>query len=103
MKITNQKTKVDKDIFLNDEDYLNRLLFCLKELSKLYQVALTEFSNEQLYSYFKKDLDNVLKLQRETFEVMFVNGWYELSTVDNSEINTKIKNYTTEFDALIQG
>ena len=41
---------------------LNRLLFCLKELSKLYQVALTEFSNEQLYSEYKKMFDEILKI-----------------------------------------
>ena len=35
-KILNPKTEVSKGINLNDKDYINELLSCLKEMEKIF-------------------------------------------------------------------
>ena len=74
-EISNQKIEVEEGIELNDKDYINDLLTTLKAIVKDYTVALTEVSNETLFSKYKKMYDDLLQLQRETFETMFRCGF----------------------------
>ena len=53
-EISNQKIEVEEGIELNDKDYINDLLATLKYMVKDYAVALTEVSNETLFSKYKK-------------------------------------------------
>ena len=53
-KISNTKTEVPKGIKLNDKDYTNELLSCLKEIEKNITIAKTEASNEILYNEYKQ-------------------------------------------------
>ena len=53
-EISNQKIEVEEGIELNDKDYINDLLATLKCMVKDYNVALTEASNETLFSKYKK-------------------------------------------------
>ena len=64
-EISNQKIEVEEGIELNDKDYINDLLATLKCMVKDYAVALTEASNETLFSKYKKMYDDLLQLQRE--------------------------------------
>lgn len=100
MKIKNTKTEVPETIELNDKDYMNKLLCTLKEMVKNYAIALTEASNDKLYKEYKKAFDEYLKLARETYELMFQNGWYELETAESKKINTKYATLETEFATL---
>ena len=81
-KISNPKTEVTTGKSLNDKDYINSLLSSLKELVKNYAIALTEVSNENLYNVYKSMFDNYISLQRETYELMFRNGWYSLEKAE---------------------
>ena len=100
MKITNPKTKVVNTISLNDKDYMNRTLTYLKELEKNYAVVLTEASNENLYNKHLNHFKEIAKLQREIYELMFQNGWYELETAETNKITTKYNTLYTDFDGL---
>lgn len=100
MKIQNSKTKVSSSIALNDKDYLGRVLSSLKEMVKGYALILTEASNDILVKDYKKAFDEYLKLQRETFELMFQNGWYILESVDNKKINNELQTLEQEFNDL---
>lgn len=100
MKIQNPKTNVPTGIELNDKDYMNRLLSCLKEIEKNYAIALTEASNETLYKEIKIFFDKYATLQREVYEEMFRNGWYQLESVDTKKIETKYSNIKTELQDL---
>ena len=60
-QIQNIKTEVPSGIKLNDKDYLNSLLSCLKERVKNYSVVLTEASNENLYNAYKTMFDKYIK------------------------------------------
>ncbi len=100
MKIQNPKTSVPTGVELNDKDYMNRLLSCLKEIEKNYAIALTEASNETLFKEIKGFFDKYAMLQREVYEEMFRNGWYQLESVDTKKIETKFDNIKTELQDL---
>lgn len=95
-KINNSKVDVPNGIKLNDKDYMNSLLSCLKEMVKNYSIALTEASNETLYSKYKEMFDTYINLQREVFETMFRYGWYSLEKLDNNRINEKYQMLSEE-------
>ena len=99
-QICNQKTEVPTGINLNDKDYLNSLLSCLKEMVKNYSVALTEVSNEELYNTYKNIFDRLSDLQREVFELAFRKGWYVLETADSNKINNKYSTLNQEYNDL---
>lgn len=85
-KIENPMVEVEKGIELNDKDISNILLTCLKNFTKNYAVSLTEASNDDLYKVYKKQFDSLSSLQRETFELIFKNGWYTLEEADSSKV-----------------
>lgn len=85
-KIENPMVEVEQGIELNDKDISNILLTCLKNFTKNYAVSLTEASNDNLYKVYKKQFDSLSSLQRETFELIFKNGWYTLEEADSSKV-----------------
>lgn len=100
MKIKNKKTEVPETIALNDKDYMNKLLCTAKEMVKNYATALTEASNQSLFKEYKRMFEEYLKLARDTYELMFQNGWYELESVEAKKIETKYTTLETEFATL---
>ena len=88
-KIENTKVEGPKGIEINDKDITNIVLTCLKNFSKNYVVSLTEASNDNLYNVYKKQFDELSKLQREAFEVVFRNGWYTLEEADGAKVGEK--------------
>lgn len=99
-KITNTKVEVPKGTELNDKDYLNCLNSHLKEMCKNYAQALTEASNEILYEKYFQMFDNITSLQRDTFELIFKNGWYPLEEVEETKLNEKLNTLTLEYNDL---
>ena len=99
-KISNPKTEVPIGINMNDKDYLTCLLTILKEMSKNYSVAMSEASNEHLYKSYHSIFNEVSKLQRETYELMFQNGWYSLEKAEQTKITEKYNMLSTEYQDL---
>lgn len=99
-KISNTKTEVPKGISLNDQDYMTSLLTLLKAIEKNMTVALTESSNEILYKEYKKIFDDIAKMQRDAYELMFRKGWYSLEKVEDKKINTLITELSTQLEDL---
>ena len=99
-QIQNQKTEVPSGIKLNDKDYLNSLLNCLKEMVKNYSVVLTEASNENLYNTYKTMFDKYTSLQREVYELAFRNGWYVLETAEANKVSDKYLTLNSEYTDL---
>lgn len=99
-QIKNPKTEVPTGIALNDKDYLDSLLSCLKEMVKNYATVLTEASNESLYQQYKTMFENYSDLQREAFELMFRKGWYVLEKAEGQKINTKYQTLSKELADL---
>lgn len=96
-QISNPKTEVPKGTGINDKDYMNSLLSCLKEMVKNYAIALTEASNETIYNEYKTMFDNYSNLQREVFEIMFRKGWYSLEKAETLKVNNKYQTLNQEF------
>ena len=84
-KISNPQKQTPTGITMNDKDYTNSLLTCLKEMTKNYTIAMTEASNESLYNSFHSIFKEITNLQRETYELMFRKGWYSLEPAVTSE------------------
>ena len=99
-QIKNPKTEVPKRLSLNDKDYLNSLLSCLKEMSKNYSVMLTEASNENLYQKHLETFLNISSLEREVYELMFKKGWYTLEKAETNKIQTKYDTLNQELTDL---
>ncbi len=99
-QITNPKVEVAKGKKLNDKDYMTGLLSELKALEKNYTVALTEASNESLYSLYKKMFDEIASLQRQTYELMFRYGWYPMQQAEENKVSQKLSMLRDEFNEL---
>lgn len=99
-KISNPKTDVSKGINLNDKDYINELLSCLKEMEKNLTIAKTEASNENLYNEYKQICEEISSLGRRTYEIMFKNGWCELEEAQNEKITEKYNMLNTKLQDL---
>ena len=99
-KICNPKVEVPKGINLNDKDYLTILLTCLKDMEKNYVIALTEASNENLYSKYMEIFNSLSYLQREVYEMMFRNGWYQLEKAEETKVSQKCQTLNQEYNEL---
>lgn len=99
-QIKNPKVEVPTGVNMNDKDYMNSLLSCLKEMSKNYTVALTEASNEALYQEYKNMFDTYSSMQREVYELMFRKGWYTLEEAEGAKVGNKYQMLSQEFTDL---
>lgn len=100
MKINNPEVEVPTGVELNDKDVVNSLLSTLKTLVKNYSIAMTEASNDFLYEEYKTIFEKVADLQRETFTVLFRNGWYVLEEADGAKVGEKYNTLAQSFDEL---
>lgn len=71
----------------NDYDILEDTLSSLKHLSTTYGLLVQEASNKQLSDNVDKIAKQISKLARDTFNLMFANGWYELTEEDQMTID----------------
>lgn len=99
-KISNPKTEVSTGIKMNDKDYLNCLLTCLKDMTKNYTIAMTEASNESLYKSYNSTFQELIKLQRKAFELAFKKGWYSLEKAETNKIDEKLNMLSKEYPDL---
>ena len=99
-KICNPKVETSTGSSLNDKDYMNNLLSCLKALVKNHAIALTEASKEVLCQEYKEMFNTFLELQRETYEIMFRKGWYSIERKENTKINEKYEELNQEMTEL---
>ena len=99
-KISNPKTEVPTGIKMNDKDYLNCLLTCLKDMTKNYTIAMTEASNESLYKSYNSTFQELIKLQRKAFELAFKKGWYSLEKAETNKIDEKLNMVSKEYQDL---
>jgi len=101
-EIKNEKVQVPNGIEMNDKDYLNSLLSCLKEMTKNFATAMTEASNDHLYEKYEEMFEDVSEMQREVYEVMFQNGWYVLEKADTNKLTKKYNLINQEFINLTE-
>lgn len=99
-QIKNPKTEVPKGLNLNEKDYLNSLLSCLKEMSKNYTTMMIESSCEKLYQNYLEIFLNIISIQRDVYELMFKKGWYTLEKEETKKIQQKYETLKQELNDL---
>lgn len=99
-QIKNPKTEVSKGMSLNEKDYLTSLLTSLKNMKKNYCIAMTEASCEELYQKYLETFLNISAMQREVYELMFLNGWYVLEKAESNKIQDKYQTLNQDLNDL---
>lgn len=99
-QIKNPKTEVSKGMSLNEKDYLTSLLTSLKNMEKNYCIAMTEASCEELYQKYLETFLNISAMQREVYELMFLNGWYVLEKAESKKIQDKYQTLNQDLNDL---
>ena len=99
-KVCCDEVKVESTLDMNDRDYLNDLLYDEKGIVVNTATALTEASNDNLKEEIFKFFESVEKIQRETYELAWNNGWYVLEESDKTKINQKEKELQKKLDEL---
>lgn len=99
-QIKNPKTEVSKGMNLNEKDYLTSLLTSLKNMEKNYCIAMTEASCEELYQKHLETFLNISAMQREVYELMFLNGWYVLEKAESNKIQDKYQTLNQDLNDL---
>ena len=85
---------------LSDKDYMTLLLSLVKAMEKNTCVFLTETSNEFLFSKIDKMFDKYKKLQREIFEAMYQNGYYNLEASETQKIKKAFDTLNKDYQEL---
>jgi len=85
---------------LSDKDYMTLLLSLVKAMEKNTCVFLTETSNEFLFSKIDKIFDKYKKLQREIFEAMYQNGYYNLEASETEKIKKAFDTLNKDYQEL---
>ncbi len=99
--IGNPKTEVPKTKEMNDENYLNSLLECLKNITNNYSIALNEMSNEELYQQLFSLFQEAQDMQRKTFELAFRKGWYTLEKAEEAKITKAINKMEGQLNEVV--
>lgn len=95
-----EKEELEKTCCMNDEDILNDIMMCEKNISNNYSVALNEMSNKTLYKEILKLFEDTKDIAREIFNLMFSKGWYTLTPEDDKKIEKSYQKYTEKLNEL---
>ena len=99
-KIGNTVTQVPQGIALNEKDYCLCLLNTVKTMEKDYALAMTEASNEWLFSIYKDTFLVLADFQRKVYDLMFQNGWYQLESVEAKKLTDKYNTLDADYKGL---
>ena len=80
---------------MNDQLIMENYLLILKSTVEVFVHGTLESSNENVRKLLKENLDETMKHQEDTYNIMTRNGWYTITNVPCSTVTktlTKIKN-----------
>ena len=72
---------------MNNQILMNNYLSLLKSDVEVYVHGTLESSNEEIRNLLKEGLDNTMKHQALTYDIMRDFGWYQVNNVKASDIN----------------
>lgn len=79
---------------IQEQDIVYTFLADLKRTAREYTTAVTESNCPEVRQMFEQLLQNTLKLQNQTYQLMSQQGWYNTSSpAANKEINKQIQTY----------
>lgn len=99
-EIKNECDNVKKGRCMCEEDIINDLLMCEKNISDNYALACNEMSNKHLYKILIGILNDSKNIARDLYNFAFEKGWYSVNTASESEINKAYKEYQKKSEEL---
>ena len=84
-KVKCEETKQEKTKCMTDRDFLYDILVSEKDIVTNTVSAVTEASNRKLENLLLEFFDKTEALQRDIYEFMFQNGWYQIETAGKTD------------------
>ncbi|MBO5530431.1 MAG: spore coat protein [Bacilli bacterium] len=81
---------------MSNELVFNNYLMLLKGTVEVYIHGTLESSNEDVKETLKTSLDDILNSQKDTFNIMVENNWYEVNNVKTNVIDQTYKKLTNQ-------
>ncbi len=72
---------------MNDQLIMDNYLLILKSTVEVFVHGTLESSNEDVREVLKYGLDETLDSQKETYNLMMKNGWYQVDNVNSNVIS----------------
>ncbi len=91
---------MEENICMTEEDILNDIMMCEKNISNNYSIALNEMSNKILYKEILKIFEDTKDIARDIFNYMYSCGYYELTEEDESKIEEAYDKYNEKLNEL---
>lgn len=79
---------------MNDRLLMENILLLLKSTIEVYVHGTLESTNKPVHNALKNNLDEIIKMQDETYKKMTENGWYIVENIQAKEINKTLKKLT---------
>lgn len=98
--IKNECEQVPEIECMNDEDILNDIMLCEKNISNSYSVAINEMSNKYLYKEVMSIFEDTKDIARDIYNLMFSKGWYLITQEDEKNIEKSYTKYSNKLSEL---
>jgi len=79
---------------MNDRLLMENILLLLKSTVEVYVHGSLESTNKPVHNVLKSNLDEIIKMQDETYKKMTENGWYIVQNIQSKEIDKTLKKLT---------
>ena len=74
-----------------DKLLIENYLLILKSTMEVYVHGTLESSNEESRTALKRGLEETLESQRQTYNIMVDNSWYQVNNVESTKINETLE------------
>ena len=74
-----------------DKLLIENYLLILKSTMEVYVHGTLESSNEESRAALKRGLEETLESQRQTYNIMVDNSWYQVNNVESTKINETLE------------
>lgn len=76
---------------MNDRLLMDNILLLLKSTVEVYVHGSLESTNKPVHNALKSNLDEIIKMQDDTYKKMTENGWYVIQNVQVKDIDKTLK------------
>lgn len=81
---------------MDNELIFNNYLMLLKGVVEVYIHGTLESSNEDVKETLKTSLDDILNSQKDTYNIMVDNNWYQVNNIKTNVIDQTYKKVTNQ-------
>lgn len=85
-----------------DKEIATNLLVTLKHMKSELNIFTQEASNEELFQEIDQAYNQISTLQREVFEMMCAQGWYQMKSDSKDSISKAYKKFSKSESELCE-